>query len=60
MLDNECIQSLSPFIEYELQDQDDESLFKQTFSSVEISSQSLQRDKDENNISISWHGGHPE
>ena len=41
MLDNECIQSFSPFIDYELQDQDDKSFLKQTFPSVEISSKNL-------------------
>ena len=63
MLDIECIQSLPPLTIYEFQDQDDKSFLKQTFSSVEISSQSLfeslQGDKDENKISVSWHGGHP-
>ena len=64
MLDNEWIQSLYPLIGYEIQDQDDKSFLKLTFSSIEISSQSLseslQGDKYENNISVSWHGGHLE
>ena len=64
MRNDKCNQSLSPFIDYELQDQDDKSFLKQTFPSVKISSQNLfesfQGDKDENNISVSWHGGHLE
>ena len=64
MLDIECIQSLPPLTDYEFQNQDDKFFSKQTFSSVEISSQSLseslQGDKDENKISVSWHGGQPE
>ena len=75
MLDNECIQILSSFIDYELQDQDDKNFLKQTFSSIEISSQSLsenmkvsqnnhrlilQRNKVKNDNLVSWHGGHPE
>ena len=75
MLDNERIQSISSFIDYELQDQDDKNFLKQTFSSVEISSQSLsenlkvsqnnhrlilQGNKVKNDNLVSWHGGHPE
>ena len=64
MLDNEFIQSLSPSIDYELQDQDDKSFLKQTLKSVGTSSQilskSLQGDTDGNNILVSWNGGHPE
>ena len=64
MLNIECIQSQPPLINYEFQNQDDKTFSGQTLQSVGISSQilseSLQEDKDENNISISGHGGHPE
>ena len=53
MLDNECIQSLSPLTNYEFQNQDVKGFNCQTLKSVGISSQklseSLQGDKDENN-----------
>lgn len=64
MLDDEYNQKFSPFTNYEIQNQDDKGFTKQTFQSVEISSQilseNLQGDKDENDISLSWHGGHLE
>ena len=64
MLDNECIQILSPLTNSEFQNQDDKGFSSQTLQSIGISSQnlseSLQGDKDENNISVSWHGGHLE
>ena len=63
MLDNECIQILSPLTNYEFQNQDDKGFSSQILQSLGISSQKLskilQGDKDENNISIPWHGGHP-
>lgn len=63
MLDDECNQNFSSLTNYEIQNQDDKGFTGQTFQSVEISSQSLsknlQGDKDENDISLSWHGGHP-
>jgi len=63
VLDNECNQNFSPLTSYEIQDQNDKGFISQTFQLVEISSQSLsenlQGDKDGNDISVSWHGGHP-
>lgn len=64
MLDDECNQNFYPLTNYEIRNQYDKGFTRKTFQSVEISSQSLsknlQGDKDENEISLSWHGGHPE
>jgi len=64
MLNIEGIQSIPLLTNYDFQNQDDKGFNTQTLQSVGISSQilseSLQGDKDENNISDSWHGGHPE
>jgi len=62
-LDNECNQYFSPLTNYESQNQDDKGFMRQTFQSVEISSQSLSEimhgDKGESDILVSWPGGHP-
>jgi len=62
-MDNECNQNFSPLTDYESQNQDDNSFTRQTFQSVEVSSQSssesLQGVKDKSYISVSWHGSHP-
>ena len=54
-------QNISPLTNYEFQNQDDKGFSSQTLQSLGISSQnvyeSLHGDKDENNISVSWHGG---
>ena len=64
MLNIEGIQSIPLLTKYEFHNQDDKGFNSQTLQSVGISSQnlseSLQGDKDENKISVSWHGGHPE
>ena len=64
MLDIECIQRIPPLTNYDFQNQDDKSFNSQTLRSGKISSQILseilQGDKDENNILVSWHGGHLE
>ena len=64
MLNIEGIQSIPLLTNYDFQNQYDNDFNSQTLQSVGISSQilseSLQGDKDENNISNSWHGGHPE
>ena len=64
MLDIECIQSIPLLTNYDFQNQYDKGFNNQTLQSGKISSQILsqilQRDKDENNISDSWHGGYPE
>ena len=60
--DNECNHNFSPLIDYESQNQDDNSFIRHALQSVEISSQSssesLQGVKDEGIISVSWHAGH--
>ena len=64
MLNIEGIQSIPLLTNYGFQNQDDKGFNSQTLQSVKISShilsEILQGDKDENNISDSWHGGHPE
>lgn len=64
MFDNECNQNCSSLTKYEIEDQDDKGCISQTCQSVGISSQTLsehmQGDKDESDILVSWHGGHPE
>ena len=61
-LDDKCNQNFSPLTDYESQNQDDNGFTRQTLQSVEISSQSssesLQGDKDEGIISVSWHASH--
>ena len=63
MLNIEGIQSILLLTNYEFQNRDDKGFNSKTLQSVGISSQilseSLQGDKDENNISYSWYGGHP-
>jgi len=63
-LGNECNQNFSPLTGYESQNQDDKGFTRQTFQSVEVLSpslfESLQGVKDKSDISVSWHGGHPE
>ena len=64
MLNIEGIQSIPLLTNYDFQNQDDKGFNTQKLQSVGISSQilseSLQGDKDENNISYSWYAGHPE
>ena len=64
MLNIEGIQSIPLLTNYDFQNQYDKGFNSQTLQSVGISSQilseSLQGDKDENSISYSWYGGHPE
>ena len=64
MLNIEGIQRIPLLNNYDFHNQDDKGFNSQTLQSVGISSQILseilQGDKDENKISDSWHGGHPE
>ena len=62
VMNDKWIQSLSPLNNYEFQNQDDKGFNSQTLQlvgiSLQILSESLQGNKDENKISFSSHGGY--